>query len=290
MNIEIWTDHNHCDGVNYLRNHKETSMFLLGNLDEHGPYKTNHQNSGNFYQIVDNGTVCGVFCLANRGNLLIEIDKMPDYGFILKFINENEDVEITGVIGEYQVSLKVWNSLKELIPAVSENFSSKEILYSLSLDSGEYADVVGGNIFERDEFESYSDMTSEFYAESGMEDSSTPQQRLERFNHYLNTKSLWNYKCNGEIVSMANLNSMLVDIAQVGGVYTPPKHRSKGFSKQCVRKLIHDCKSSLGISTIILFTGSNNLSAQKVYESVGFKRIGHYGMHFGSISSTNYIT
>ena len=51
-----------------------------------------------------------------------------------------------------------------------------------------------------------------------------------------------------------------------------------------MRKLVHDCIKLHDIEKIILFTASNNIPAQKVYESLGFQRIGYYGMYFGQLN------
>ena len=48
LKLEKLTDSNQEEAISFLSKHENTSVFLLGNLNEHGPNLGLHVNSGNF--------------------------------------------------------------------------------------------------------------------------------------------------------------------------------------------------------------------------------------------------
>ncbi|MBG1240915.1 GNAT family N-acetyltransferase [Nostoc sp. NZL] len=79
-------------------------------------------------------------------------------------------------------------------------------------------------------------------------------------------------------VSYSAFNASLPDIVQIGGVWTPPALRGKGYAKSVVAGSLLDARSQ-GVERAILFTGHNNQSAQAVYRGIGFLPTGEkYGL------------
>ncbi|MCK5883374.1 MAG: GNAT family N-acetyltransferase [Bacteriovoracaceae bacterium] len=269
------------EAFTYLNQHVEYSMFLLQNLSKIGPRKTGDHNSGDFNIVINEGKIVGIFVLAKRGNLLFSLDKEVIEMDILNYLYETEEIEITGVLGENSRSKFFWHLIKSKNDTLVETFTSNEILYRMNL-ADSCADVSGAMVYPLDKFSTYTELSKSFYLEQGLEDISSDEQRLKTFEQRVCDGHIWCYKDREEIVSMCSLNAVYKDIAQVGGVFTPKRHRLKGFSKKCMKKLVYDCITKLNLSTIILFTGTENISAQKVYEGIGLKKIGSYGMYFGS--------
>ena len=68
----------------FLEAYRETSLFLLSNLDEVGIRVTSAPTTGNFGLIEEAGRLVGVFCLTRKGDLLaqtgadvVAVDKAP---------------------------------------------------------------------------------------------------------------------------------------------------------------------------------------------------------------------
>lgn len=81
----------------------------------------------------------------------------------------------------------------------------------------------------------------------------------------------------GAIVSKANIHGNSDHYFQIGGVITADTHRRKGYARQVVSALCsHFFKQ--GLKTALLFTGNENVAAQALYRSIGFKPDGHYVM------------
>lgn len=78
--------------------------------------------------------------------------------------------------------------------------------------------------------------------------------------------------------SIAGLNSKSDEIGQVGGVFTPKEKRKHGYAKATMLHLLKDCRDFHGHAKSILFTGETDLPAQKLYESIGYERIGHFAL------------
>jgi predicted GNAT family acetyltransferase len=67
----------------------------------------------------------------------------------------------------------------------------------------------------------------------------------------------------------------LPDIVQLGGIYTPPELRGRGYAKAAVDASLL-AAIERGATRAVLFT--NNPSAARSYEAVGFRRLGDYGL------------
>jgi GNAT superfamily N-acetyltransferase len=82
---------------------------------------------------------------------------------------------------------------------------------------------------------------------------------------------------DGVLVSLSAFNASLPDIVQLGGIYTPPELRGRGYAKVAVAASLLAAREK-GASRAILFT--SNPSAVRTYEALGFCRIGDYGLVF----------
>jgi predicted GNAT family acetyltransferase len=80
---------------------------------------------------------------------------------------------------------------------------------------------------------------------------------------------------NGVSVSLSAFNATLPDIVQLGGIYTPPEHRGRGYAKAAVAASLIAARQR-GATRAVLFT--SNPSAARSYEAVGFRRLGDYGL------------
>ena len=88
----------------------------------------------------------------------------------------------------------------------------------------------------------------------------------------------WVLVAGDTLVSYSAFNASLPDIVQIGGVWTPPALRGKGYAKSVVAGSLLDARSQ-GVKRAILFTGDNNQAAQAAYRGIGFLPTGNkYGL------------
>ncbi len=78
---------------------------------------------------------------------------------------------------------------------------------------------------------------------------------------------------DGAPVAMTGFNAVLPEAVQIGGVYTPPKLRSRGLARCAVAMHLAEARQA-GVKHAILFAASPQ--ACKAYEAIGFERTGTY--------------
>ncbi len=74
----------------------------------------------------------------------------------------------------------------------------------------------------------------------------------------------------GEILSAALTNAEAAGMAMIGGVYTPPQYRNRGYARECVGALCEDLLKD-GLRPVLYY---DNPAAGAVYRRLGFHQIG----------------
>ena len=110
---------------------------------------------------------------------------------------------------------------------------------------------------------------------------STDDQFYTLYRDKVHKKIIWGFFWENELVSVADLNAQAFDLGQVGGVYTAPQHRQKGYSTSVMKQLLLDAKELHALRKLIIFTDEKNFPAIKLYNSLGATPIGHFALLFG---------
>ena len=84
---------------------------------------------------------------------------------------------------------------------------------------------------------------------------------------------------DGAPVAFQQFNAMLPDVVQVGGVWTPPALRGRGYGRAVVAGALLAARAD-GVRRGVLFTGDDNVPAQRAYAALGFERVGDWGLLF----------
>lgn len=111
-----------------------------------------------------------------------------------------------------------------------------------------------------------------------LSEESSPAKKRAEFNSQVAERVWWGLFDGMSLLSMASLNSKGESIGQVGGVFTPNGLRQQGFSKAVMFHLLKDCRDLHGHTKSILFTGEENLAPQRLYESMGYQKIGYFAL------------
>jgi predicted GNAT family acetyltransferase len=96
----------------------------------------------------------------------------------------------------------------------------------------------------------------------------------------LDSGHLWLVEARGPAgawapVAMSGFNAALDEAVQIGPVYTPPELRRRGYARASVAASLLDARAD-GVQTAVLFTGEENLPAQKAYTALGFRHVGMF--------------
>jgi predicted GNAT family acetyltransferase len=168
------------------------------------------------------------------------------------------------------------------VPESNLQMDDTEKLYSLqldeltvpgNLDSG----AVRGRRIEPQDVELLSRWGVAYALEAmGDEDSPRLRERTRASTeHYLKEQRTWVLEHRGEPVACSSFNAAIKEAVQIGGVWTPPELRSRGYGRAVVAASLLDARAE-GVATAILFTPEDNIPAQRAYEALGFRHIGSY--------------
>jgi predicted GNAT family acetyltransferase len=80
-----------------------------------------------------------------------------------------------------------------------------------------------------------------------------------------------------DIVAYAAFNAALPEIVQLGGVWTPPERRGRGYGRAVVAGALLAARDG-GAQRAVLFTGDDNVAAKRAYAALGFRRVGDWGL------------
>jgi predicted GNAT family acetyltransferase len=268
----------------FLESRVDTSLFLLSTLSALGPRLGNHVNSGNFRLIEEGGCIVAVCCLTRRGNLLVQAGGRRDLAEQIFEACETESIEIRGVVGEWPTAEAIWTLLRA-DPRFETTHALKDVLYRLMLEDAPDAPDCGRHqvrVLDINDFVDWERLNTAYFAERGLPLQVTLEQRRSDFAARVRSGLWWGaFDEDYELVSIASLNATYGSLGQVGGVYTRPASRRKGFSRKVLQLLIEDSCQRLGFGKLVLFTGESNTSARRLYESMGFEAAGAFGLLLG---------
>lgn len=259
----------------FLLAHPQYTLFLLDNLEQHGPKVTNHPNSGNFYLLRQFNQDVALFSLTNRGILLLHSTLAPNT--LLPYLTKSlaqESTPLRGMIGAWELCSSLWDHLVQ-----SHSKTSKEVLYEIPLisPSSPHTQV---RLLQPDDFPLWLPMHQAFLGELGFPDQLTSDQRRVEFFQLTTKKQIWGRFEEGALLSIARLNAKAHSFGQIGGVYTAPTHRRQGHSLAVLETLLYDAKALHKLSKLIVYTAEKNTSANRLYKSLGALPCGHLALLF----------
>jgi RimJ/RimL family protein N-acetyltransferase len=266
----------------FLEAYVETSLFLLGNLAEHGPARRDHLNSGNFRVVYEGDDIVAVFCLARRGNLLLQTGGRPDLAPTILQACAAEPIEIQGVVGEWSAAHAVWQLLCAT-PGFKPSLSRREVLYARDLPyTAGSESTLAVRALTRADFEAWNVLNVAYCAEVQTPLQGSRDERYAVFADQADAGCWWGHFHADELVGTASLNAKYDRLGQVGGVYTRPGYRGRGLAFVTMCKLMRDGFDRHRLERLILFTGEDNPAARHLYESLDFRAIGHFALLFGT--------
>lgn len=285
--IEDVTETSQSDMVRFLLRHENYTLFLLNNHAAYGYQLTYAPYSGNFKLIKSSGNIVGVFCLTRGGKLLIHSEvREPVFTQILQSCR-NEPIPLSGLVGDWDFCKVFWDFLKAKKAIVDEVFYAKEILYSVDIStqsshSSPLPNDPQVRLLTSKDYAQWQPLRLDYLKEEKIPNDLNSRQFHRIYLDKVKKQIAWGAFVDEHLVSIADFNAQILDLGQVGGVYTVPAFRKRGLAKSVMRKLIHDAKTIHQIRKLIIFTGENNAPARKLYESLNAVHIGYFALLFSS--------
>ena len=256
----------------------ESSMFLIGNMRVAGLVDGGQVHQGTYAAAFEGQEIVAVVAHFWNGMLIFQAPAHLDA--LWRAATRNSGRRIRGLIGPGEQVAVAKESLG--IRGRAVQMDETEYLYLLALDdlavpggirSGR---LVGRHMKPRD-----LDLVTAWrvaFAVQGLGEEDSP--RLWEATRASLERSMergwtWLLEDQGQPVATSSFNTAIVEAVQIGGVWTPPELRRRGYGRAVVAASLEDARAG-GAKTAILFTGVDNLPAQRAYQALGFSQIGDY--------------
>jgi ribosomal protein S18 acetylase RimI-like enzyme len=265
----------------FLGEHAHSSMFLRSNLAAGGIVDRGRPHQSTYVASRDAGGIRGVVGHSWHGILQVQapVDVVGD---LARAAAERSGRAVAGLVGPWAQVVAARAALGGA--AARARLSSHEDLFALDLaDMVVPAPLAEGRLRcrrpESHELPLLVDWRVAYDVEiSNAADSAALRQATLADIARLHARgATWVVTAAGEPVAYSGFNAQLPDIVQVGGVYTPPAHRGRGFARAVVAGSLLDARAA-GARQAVLFTGKDNEHAQRAYRALGFRVVGDYGV------------
>lgn len=278
--VRVLDDQDASTLADFLASRIETSIFLRSNSMKSGLTDGNRPYHGVYVGAFEEGTLVGVAAHYWNGMIILQASRYVEQ--LVKKVMQVSSRPLAGVIGPLAQALEALSALG--ISRDELNADSPEILYSLSLEALKAPPHRDGqNLKASPPRKKDLDQLIEWtlaYEHETLGIALTPARREHvstRLQRAINEGTLYIMTDHDVLVSQTGFNSEVPGIVQIGGVWTPPHFRGRGYARTIVARHLITARDR-GIEKAILFTAHDNIPAQKAYESLGFERIGDYAI------------
>lgn len=262
----------------FLLRRVDSSMFLLGNMRAVGLRDEGRTYQGTYVAAWQGGEIVGVAAHYWNGNLVLQAPAALEP--LCRAILEVSGRPLRGLVGPAG-QVEVARRFLGLAEAAVQ-LDEEEHLYSLALEELRVppplaAGQLQGRRIELRDVELLTAWRVGFSVESlGDEESprlwASCRATVERG---MAEGRIWLLEDEGRPVSTTAFNTAIREAVQVGGVWTPPEQRCRGYGRAAVAASLLAARAE-GATRGVLFTGQENVPAQRAYEALGFRRVGDY--------------
>ena len=264
----------------FLSAHRDSSMLLRSNARRAGLVYQGQPFQAHYVGAFRGAELVGVAAQASSGMLLLQA---PGFAEELARAcvdsNQRRVAALTGPLTQvHQAAAALQLDLE------TANFRSHEWLYGLDL-SGLIVPtaLTTGSVVCRAPHPVEHDtlcawrLAYDIELFAATDTAQTRQRAVSVLQQQISDGDAWVALEGGAPVSLSAFNAALPDIVQLGGIYTPPELRGRGFAKVAVAAALLAARER-GAERAVLFT--SNPSAVRTYEALGFRRIGDYALVF----------
>ena len=261
----------------FLAAHPSTTMILQSNLRAAGMRDDGEHLQGTYAGAFDeHGELAGVAACYWNGNVVFEAaNAIPE---LVQAASDGASRPVLGLLGaadQVRVALAA-------LDVESPHFDSTEILYELELSELRTpAALTGGELVARTPMVREEDLVVAWrmdYLAEAMNAEATPELEATQRGWAVRMREdrdCWLLFSGDEPVAYTAFNARTSACVQVGGVWTPPALRGRGYARAAVAASLIDAQQR-GATRSLLFTDRNNMAAQRCYAGLGYRPAGDY--------------
>ncbi len=257
----------------FLQPRVATSLFLSGNLHDHGLNATGHRTATQFWIAAAGGDIQAVFGSSEAGYLMCEApDFDPDWSADLRrAMTGRKAIGLSGEVGQavaFRTALGLGDhpvSFEDVEPHFLLNLDDLVMpdgatILRAPTDTDLPKIVAWRLAYDREVFGEENTADNRYKSEQRV--SGLVQNGRLRLLTHENTP-----------VAMTGFNAALPEIVQIGSVYTPPEFRGQGHARRAVALHLAEARNQ-GVKSAVLFAAGP--AAVRAYQSIGFTQIGEY--------------
>lgn len=263
--------------LRFLDRDHECNLIMIYDMDHFGLENRGHPFQGDYYGAFSGGELSGIAALFNFGSLFIYA---PGHGSAPGLVEHMLALERkpTYVIGRSEWAGPVIDGLRErgLHPSGAE----EQEYMVLTRQSFQPRHGPGTRFAEPHDLQRLMELNRAFQLEyfGGLTEAEEELGRMAEIR--MEKAGIAVAEADGQIVSKAESMVRTSRAALIGGVFTVPEYRGRGFSFACMSLLCEEILDSIGKAC--LNVAKENAPAQRVYRGIGFERFCDYRMaHFG---------
>jgi GNAT superfamily N-acetyltransferase len=258
----------------FLAQHADSSLFLRSFLARGGLVDEGKPLQGTYAIAVMDGQVAGVAMHTWNGIIYLQAPECS--AALVRLAVETTGRPLVGLGGPWS---QVATAHVELgAPAVQRR--SPEDLFALNLSDLIPPAPLGSCVVScRRAEEGDLDLLRDWRFDYEVECTGLPKEGLTRayaaraIEGHVTRGEAFLLELDGIPVSLCTHNARVRDNVQIGGVWTPPELRGRGYARRVVAGALQVAERE-GVRRAVLFT--ENPAARRSYEALGFQRVGEF--------------
>ena len=259
----------------FLKAHIETSMFPLLNLRRFGPKGGAHHRAMRYWCAEGPDGITGVLAHGTTGTVMMQWPEAPDWAAARAVLAGRDIDGVLGATGQVRALLTALG-----LANAPKTLDEDEDLFALDLDGLDMPDTGDLRLVPLDRSLAGPLLPWRVDYETDVlgSDPGTAEKTAARDMADWAEAGSHRVLIRGDRpVAMTGFNAALDDIVQIGGVYTPPELRGRGYARKAVALHLAEARRN-GARRAILFSASE--TATRAYRAIGFRRIGSYSLVF----------
>ncbi len=264
----------------FLLAHRDSSLFLRSNVRSGGIVDRGEPYQATYAAAFDGDRIVGVAAHCWNDSLVVQAPAAVEP--VVREAVRASGRRIRGLVGPWGQLVAARTALG--LDGSATRMCSRDDLFALDLAALVVpAPLAEGRVRCRATRADDLDLVTEWrvgYRTELMGDTDGPElRRLARDDMELMHRagSSFLLEDGNALVAFSAFNARLPDVVQIGGVWTPPALRSRGYARAAVAGSLVAVRPE-GVTRSILFTGEDNPAAQRAYVALGYRRIGEYGL------------